>query len=781
METMKLSYDEKHFNRPVITISKEFLTELEKVSSNSSFLETMKRVKRKQGEKEEYDFPIGEFEDLFRTFFESTDWSLENQTLHLPKIPHQVKEAYLEAREEYLAFRGKEVLENGNPLLIRDYHFPGELLEEKIYEEDLVSLEKMIRSAMKVQKENETLYRFRDFFQILDRTFQSFSYFPEKPDLEPYQKRIEAFQKEGNLDGCLQVLRELQKEILNHWQTFTTDIYSFKPGQPFRFLCHSTSTVNYQGEFLTRYVSTSLLTEKLTDTYRSGFGFIMEPNHIVGASSQDMYVKNGADSREELGMVTMELALDGPEKVIADCLKQKEENDKNQNHRSVYSEIVIDGFAPAAIFCLTNGSKELNVNYVNAKKLQECFPNLEIIEMDLTLYREEDWEMDCENVITAIESEGKIERQKQNLEYCRRFTRFWKEFQEMKKRPDYTKEEIVQSYEKNKQLIVSFLPISKLLKEYDVDTIRYVLNNNVHYDIPLFMKQKKTVNGMENFYFQFLGANDKNTLNFLIPGLGTFMEIYPHLSWTEELLEKWNEKTFSSMLEVVAFMEKNLETSKKHEQENLEKQMETYSLLLKEYQEESSFLEERKKDDWLVQQEYYYHIASLDIQFDSEEKERQDQRKQEKEKEIFFLQSEKSQKEQEKKTLMKRRMFHRRKLQEIERKIQFLESEISFQEKELASIVEKIKEIDTNLSNSYQKFQEQIGVDFASFPSVLESAKKRLEGVSIFEEEWKLSKLEEKVQSLQGLIQKIQGKITTLKEIGGMKDDISIHIGHSAR
>ena len=68
METMKLSYDEKHFNRPVITISKEFLTELEKVSSNSSFLETMKRVKRKEGEKEEYDFPISEFEDLLGRF-----------------------------------------------------------------------------------------------------------------------------------------------------------------------------------------------------------------------------------------------------------------------------------------------------------------------------------------------------------------------------------------------------------------------------------------------------------------------------------------------------------------------------------------------------------------------------------------------------------------------------------------------------------------------------------------------------------------------------------------
>ena len=55
-----------------------------------------------------------------------------------------------------------------------------------------------------------------------------------------------------------------------------------------------------------------------------------------------------------------------------------------------YNEIVINGFNPIGLFCYTFGLKEIESNYRNIKNIQKSFPNLDLVEIDTTLYCEKE-------------------------------------------------------------------------------------------------------------------------------------------------------------------------------------------------------------------------------------------------------------------------------------------------------------------------------------------------------------------------------------------------------
>lgn len=185
------------------------------------------------------------------------------------------------------------------------------------------------------------------------------------------------------------------KLFLESWKNYTTKIEDYVPGEPFKFLCHSVSEVFKSRKFASRFVSSSLITNLLMDVFNEGFGFIIEPINIVVAGAEDMYVNNDADSLEDIFSLRVRYGkkekwhipiINAPEKILNDCYKRLKSNGKSEK---VYSEIVTDGFKPLGIFCITDGSKN-HENYCRALELKKVFPELEIIEIDKTLYYNDD-------------------------------------------------------------------------------------------------------------------------------------------------------------------------------------------------------------------------------------------------------------------------------------------------------------------------------------------------------------------------------------------------------
>lgn len=157
---------------------------------------------------------------------------------------------------------------------------------------------------------------------------------------------------------------------------------------------------------------------------------------MVIAQDYDAYVINSARTEHKLQQFTTVNLIKNPEEVIEIISQIMEKNSKekvlsedlNFSEQKVYSEIVIDGFNAIGIFCLTNGSKELDKNYLGAKSLQKDNPSLKIYDVDLSLYEEK------EIYKTALyESLAKENLRHYNKADNQFFEDIWQEFMLMKK------------------------------------------------------------------------------------------------------------------------------------------------------------------------------------------------------------------------------------------------------------------------------------------------------------------------------------------------------------
>lgn len=190
-----------------------------------------------------------------------------------------------------------------------------------------------------------------------------------------------------NMEDMKRVLSLVHEKLKQTWVDGITDVDDYEVGSKFSFLAHSVVSENWNkkdGDFRTPYVSTSLLTDKLWDRVNRPYGFILDSKDIVAASSFDLYTLNG-HSGSSLFLNTSVNPISSKEKVERECILQKQENIKNDNNKKVYSEIVVEGFHPKAIFCQTDGSK-LDRAYNGALELQRTFPDLKIVELDRTFY-----------------------------------------------------------------------------------------------------------------------------------------------------------------------------------------------------------------------------------------------------------------------------------------------------------------------------------------------------------------------------------------------------------
>lgn len=339
--------------------------------------------------------------------------------------------------------------------------FCSQLIRHAIYGDNPAKIVEFIEAVMDFYKVIKDIYKQNDLVNAKNSIIDSLEYICEPKQIEEYEKHFDTYLKSCDTSSSENYLNELQKIILADWHSKLTDPNNFVSGKPFRFLCHSTNTTNYKGDFLGNFVSTSLLTEKFTATYRKGFGFIMDDSNIVLASGNDMLVDNMADTEREITSSCVPI-IDSVDKVLHDLEDNIAKPKKSNLEATDYSEIVVKGFNPIAIFCLSNGSGELNENYQKGTILSQKF-NLPLIDIDLTLYKTGKDLIKLRNqLIKDIEKLLTGSGKAKSSEYYDNFDYFWNSYLTLKKKNKYTTVDIINLYYEN---------LNKLNVENDVKQI----------------------------------------------------------------------------------------------------------------------------------------------------------------------------------------------------------------------------------------------------------------------------------------------------------------------
>lgn len=396
---------------------------------------------------------------------------------------------------------------------------------------------------------NIKFYKLQDFIMAKRELDKDLRYFCSEETMFQMDREFQEQFNNLNMKGLKAVLDRGYDLIREHWKSYITDLQDFKNGGSYNLLCHSTDSTEFNGPFYTRYVSCSLLCEQLTDTYNSGFGFIMPSTNIVLANSSDMYIKNEAESEEELVTRSSTIKkLSSPERLKEEALKQKEEYLSSGIDDKVYTEIVVDGFHPIGIFCMDDGSKTLNDNYRNALKLKENFPELEIVLLDV-MFQKKGSELDgvrrkLTNRIaeaTGILKPGTIFNNIYNkYTSYKDFDLFWKKYLELIKQEDYSEKDIIGLFKENLDLISPNLNLNGYLFDgtYSEEQLRQILYYNPQIRLIDIMEGKASVSLLDNIYSVLFPYTDNSKIESIVPGISTFLKLYPKAMLDENSKEE---------------------------------------------------------------------------------------------------------------------------------------------------------------------------------------------------------------------------------------------------
>ncbi len=759
MEKLRVEKRQKRsFYQYYVTISRADLLRMR--SASPSFSEHHEIHKILATVQPSYEIRLDLFADILEKVVCEGDNSFVYSVADRLPIDDKEKEKYYTAASEYDAIRQLD-LEKFRSVFSRDTSSFVDTLLDQFIDQDGYPLESFIENIFSLIEENKRLYKIRDYITIKDSIFMSLSFCCSKEVVDSYQEKYEEALKCCDLDALDTILKEMQKLIWKNWQEYLTDMSHFQMGGFFAFLGHSTSSSKFDGEFQSRFVSCSLYTPEFTDTYRSGFGFILPPTHIVGAKGKDMYIKNNAKSVEGIADYTSIVQMDAPKKVLADCRSNREENRKNGVAAKVYSEIVVDGFTPIGIFCFSDGSKNLNENYRHAQELKKQFPHLSVVDIDITRYHKDDVLYNISILIKQIEYKLTGNYKEYPLAYCSHFIKFWNEFQSLKQKPDYSEEEIIQLYLDNQKLLSWDITNEKLFHgDYSLEEIRYILYHNFLYNIEALLNGNFYLGSFEQLYNRLKSGCDKNSLNAAIPGLGDFIDIFPYVSFTAPLIEKLEGIKPLSFIKMVPILREYEKTNTSNE---LQTALERQSMLIDQKKELETSLSRLQQGKKYADQEFYYTIASSDIDDKQLEKRKNEEECRRLEEEKDTLSGLLSSQEQEYSHLA---FFHTKKKKVLRDSIQELQSRI-------ASITSKLEYLDTenarlhaDISFYRQQFESHVGVDIAKYPELLARAKKFLEQVDEWDLQRNLNYIESELVKLESQIATLQQTLKVLEEGG---------------
>ena len=379
-------------------------------------------------------------DSLLENLLDST-LKLERMLYNISKIKEidpVLKNEFKKYENKFIKIRGnyfelfKEIEEDIEEINIKGTE---EFCKEYIETKEKKDIQNLLEIIYNLSKISLKIIQINELEKEKKEIIKSLKYILTDEEINKYEIDLELLFKKLDIEKIKDYLIGLQKIIIEDFKTKITNIEDYKKGDYFRLLCNSVNYTHYDEKRQKNYTSASLLTPAHTNTYRSGFGFIMKPDNIICASKEDIHTDITAQNSEST-IDSIIPRIDSIEKIEDECKD--------------YSEILLEGFNPIGIFCLTDGSKTLNLNYLKAQELQKSFPNLKIIDIDLTLYKEDLTEI-RNSLINHINAYlGRFEEVKYD-----KYEDFFQKYLELKKEKSLTEEEILSlfnKYQKSKSI-----------------------------------------------------------------------------------------------------------------------------------------------------------------------------------------------------------------------------------------------------------------------------------------------------------------------------------------
>lgn len=606
------------FNKIIVRLNGQMLDKIYDLIPSSARYFANQLDAIKQNSQEPYEIPSEDIADILIRICKNND----NETkMHINST--------LEYMDEYI-----KVLERYKDFRKIDEYSPDELCTDLFF--DANKMKSFIEISSELQQERKKRNVIRDLSNAKSDISLNLKYFLSNDAIQQFENQYEMALNEKNINAMQQMLDTMQQLILDHWREYVTSIENFKQGDKFKFICHSTNFTDFTGAFRTKYVSTSLLSEDVMGTFRSGFGFVFAPENIVGAKSKDMYVNNSAENEDEMLYYSTIKKIDSPERLIEECIEQKEENKKNDKDKEVYNEVILDGFNPIAIFCLTDGSMELNNNYNCANELKKHFPNLNVIQIDMTYYKKEEELLEIKkdliqklmNKIVQDDSVysklGVRERQMLNVvndEVVLKYDLFWNQFMKMKKERNfnYTSDDIFNLFMKHYNLVNGITPLDTI-SHYTEDEIRLFLSSNYSLNSDMFKGNNLNGNNLQKvseIYPYIKNCEFSNDLK----GLQDLCEVLKYESEIDYSLlrDKLKTSNVESLLQFASVIASNISENVKSNKDKLLRLSERKQYYDSELQKFNGKINEYEECSHICDMEYLYTLASNEIKYNNDD------------------------------------------------------------------------------------------------------------------------------------------------------------------
>ncbi len=459
----------------------------------------------------------------------------------------EIEDKYNIYLDKYSEIRFKNIdIINGKTKKMANDVFAKELLN------DMDELNDFISCCYNLVTLFNEYYKIMELFSYKKEFIKNISSVTCSDTVKKYRERYNNAIENKDIEEIKNILKEGEKIINNSWKSFITDINKYDGTGPFRFLCHSTKSTKFNGEFYTKYISSSLITNELLDTYREGFGFILDASNIVGADSKDLNSVNNAENTEALLINNDYKLVKSPIRVLKETIEKKEALKGEDVRYLVYNEVVEEGFNPIGIFCITDGSKRLNNNYVNAKKLSLVFPNLKFIEIDESLYKSEE-----ELFYVKKRLIERMLGRKITAVTVLNYQVFWNNFMKLKENDKYSEKDIIKLFDDNNKLLNN-VNFDRLFTDYKEEEIKYIIYYNSSTRLIDILNGEYDLLNLYSLYNSLYKHKDNPKLSEIVPGIKDFLEVFPNILADDDTIKELETKHSLEEINKVLTLKKHL-------------------------------------------------------------------------------------------------------------------------------------------------------------------------------------------------------------------------------
>ena len=486
--------------------------------------------------------------------------------------------------------------------------------EKKMSKDELINMIKICKTI--IEKQN-LFFFLRDMKYHKQNYLEDMKYYMKDQDIEKWSMDFDLAIKQRDVYKAKQLLQYVIDNNLNEWNKYINDFESISQDN-FMFIGHSLKPINFEGNFHTNYISCSLFNQNNISTFNSRYGFIFNPNNMVGASYSDMYVNNLVELKEDITNSSIPI-IHHPFAILKRMEDYKKENERKNSYQKVYSEIVHEGFDPIGIFCFTTGIKEFEYEYNKAIELSNK-TGLRIKFIDaLKLSKGEELERLKKSVIDSIffKKGYSYNLRDENLF---RYSLFFKSLDELKKAGEYTKNDVLNIFDRNEELISIFTSVSDIFdnsKSYNKEEKKYALENGYNNNFGIIINGEATAFMLEKLnkpeYHKY-----KHEINELFPGFEVFMDLNGFLPLNIDLYNQMKDEipdlTFKNM---ASYMARKVKDNVVSSEKTVMEYIKSKKIALKDMIEEKNNLEADKKKhskcELIIMNEYMLNIYKNDL------------------------------------------------------------------------------------------------------------------------------------------------------------------------